>query len=84
MAGRMSGRLMVVATDDERARALARALAAEGATIVLATADPAAGGRLASELTGTGARVAVFCPGPDPAADVDAIVELAGELNARG
>ena len=80
----MRGRVVVVATDDERGRALARALAAEGAGVVVAGADPAAGGRLATELSETGARVAVFSPGPDPAADVDAIVELAGELNPRG
>ena len=83
MAGRMSGRLVVVATDDEQGRALARALAAEGAGVVIATGDVAAGGRMASELAGTGARVAVFCPGADPAADVEAIVELAGELTPR-
>ena len=80
----MRGRVVVVATDDERGRALARALAAEGAGVVVAGAEPAAGGRLATELSETGARVAVFSPGPDPAADVDAIVELAGELNPRG
>jgi NAD(P)-dependent dehydrogenase (short-subunit alcohol dehydrogenase family) len=81
MAGRMSGRLVVVTTDDERGRALARALAVEGAGVVLATADPAAGGRMASQLAGTGARVAVFCPGPDPEADVEALVELAAEVS---
>jgi NAD(P)-dependent dehydrogenase (short-subunit alcohol dehydrogenase family) len=84
MAGRMTGRLVVVASDDERGRTLVRALAAEGAGVVLATDDPAAGGRLASELAGTGLRIAVFCPGPDPVADVDAIVELAHELSPRG
>ena len=84
MAGRMSGRVVVVATDDELGRALARALAVDGAGVILAAADPAAGGRIASELAGTGARVAVFCPGTDPAADVDAIVELAAELTPRG
>ena len=83
MAGRMSGRLVVVATNDEQGRALVRALAAEGAGVVLATGDPVAGGRMASELTATGARVAVFCPGPDSAADVEAVVELAHELNPR-
>ncbi len=80
----MTGKLVVVAADDEQGRALARALAAEGAAVVLATGDPAAGGRMASELAGTGARVAVFCPGRDPAADVDAVVELVHELNPRG
>ena len=84
MAGRMSGRLVVVVTDDEQGRALARALAAEGAGVVIATADVAAGGGMASELAGAGARVAVFCPGADPAADVEALVELAGELSPRG
>ena len=81
MAGKMTGRLVVVATDDEQGRALALALAAEGAGVVLATGDAAAGGRMATELAGTGARVAVFCPGADPATDVDAIVELIHELN---
>ncbi|HWC10558.1 MAG TPA: hypothetical protein VG455_04975 [Acidimicrobiales bacterium] len=52
MAGRMSGRVAVVATDDEQGRALARALAAEGAGVIVAAADPAAGGRLATELAG--------------------------------
>ncbi len=84
MAGRMTGRLVVVTSDDERGRSLVRALAAEGAGVVLATGDPAAGGRLASELAGTGVRVAVFSPGPDPVADVGAIVELAHELNPSG
>ncbi len=83
MAGRMRGRLVVVVTDDERGRALARALAAEGAGVVLATGDPAVGGRTASELAGTGTRVSVFCPGPDPVADVDAVVEMADELSPR-
>jgi NAD(P)-dependent dehydrogenase (short-subunit alcohol dehydrogenase family) len=81
MAGKMTGRLVVVTTDDEQGRALARALAAEGAGVVLATGDAAAGGRMATELAGTGARVAVFCPGADPATDVDALVELIHELN---
>ena len=80
----MSGRLVVLTADDEQGRALARALAAEGASVVLATADPDAGGRLAAELAGTGGRVAVFCPGSDAEADVDAVVEMAGELNPRG
>ena len=84
MAGRMTGRLVVVVADDEQGRALARALAAEGAAVVIATGDAVAGGRMASELGGTGARVAVFCPGADPAADLEALVELAGELSARG
>ena len=83
MAGRMSGRVVVVATDDEQGRALARALALEGAGVVIATADAAAGGRMASELAGAGARVAVFCPGADPAVDVEALVELTGELTPR-
>lgn len=84
MAGRMSGRLVVVATDDEQGRALARALAVEGAGVVIATGDAAAGGRMASELADAAARVAVFCTGEDPAADVEALVELAGELSPRG
>ncbi len=74
----------MVTTDDDRGRALTRALAAEGANVVLATAEPAAGGRMAGELAETGARVAVFCPGPDPAADVDAVVEMAQELTPPG
>lgn len=73
--------MVVVATDDEQGRALARALAAEGAGVIVAAADPAAGGRLATELADAGARVAVLSLGSDPAADVDAIVELAGELS---
>ena len=80
----MGGKVVILVGDDERARALARALAAEGAGVLLATADAVAGGRLASELAGTGARVAVFSPGPDPTADVDALVEMAGELTPRG
>jgi hypothetical protein len=84
MAGRMTGRLVIVATADEQGQALARALAAEGAGVVLATGDPVAGGRMATELADAGARVAVFAAGPDPAADVDALVELAQELNPRG
>ncbi len=69
--------------DDEQGGALARALAAEGAGVVLATGDSAAAGRLATEVAATGARVAVFSPGPDPAADVEAPVELTAELNPR-
>jgi NAD(P)-dependent dehydrogenase (short-subunit alcohol dehydrogenase family) len=80
----MTGRLVIVTADDEQGRALAQALAAEGAGVVLATSDPATSGRLASELGGTGARLAIFCPGPDLSADVDAIVELAAEVGARG
>ena len=79
----MRGRVVVVATDDEHGRALVRALAAEGAGVVVATRDPAAAGEMASEVAGTGAPVAVFCPGDDTAADVEALVELAAELNPR-
>ena len=80
----MAGRLVIVTADDDQGRALAQALVAEGAAVVVATSDPEAGGRMASGLDRSGARVAVFCPGPDPAADVDAIVELAAELGPRG
>ncbi len=80
----MAGRVVIVTAGDDQGRALARALVAEGAAVVMATSDPEAGGRVASELGGTGARVAVFSPGSDPAADVDAIVELAAELGPRG
>ncbi len=79
----MNGRLVIVATDDDQGRALAQALAAEGAGVVLAARDPEASGRLASELGGTGSRVAVFCPGPDPEADIEGLVELAVELGPR-
>jgi NAD(P)-dependent dehydrogenase (short-subunit alcohol dehydrogenase family) len=88
----LSGRLVILAGcgpersrgDDDRSRALTLALAAEGASVVVVAPDAHAGGRLAAELRAReGGRVAVFCPGPDTAADVDALVELAAELGPR-
>ena len=63
----------------DQAADLARRLASEGAAVVLVTAgeDPAAG-RLAAELTPTRAAVMVLSGERD--ADLDALVELLGEL----
>ena len=83
----MSGRVAIVTVargDEHRSSALARALAAEGATVILVTDDGQLGGRLASELGAEGGRrIAVFSPGADAAADVEALVELATELGGR-
>ena len=83
MGGRVA--IVTVASDDGgRSSALARALAAEGATVILVSDDGELGGRLASELKAEAhGRIAVFSPGPDAAADVDALVELATELGGR-
>jgi len=71
---------VTVTEGDERAESLARALVAAGALVVLVAADAATAGRLSAALApGT----AVFCPAADPAADVDALVELAAELSGR-
>lgn len=64
--------------------ALARALAAEGAGVIVVADDGDRGGRLATLLRDEGApRVAVFCSGTDPAADLDALVELVAEVGPR-
>ena len=83
-AGRMAGQVAFVtlpggADDGDRAEALARALGAEGATVVLVAADADAAGRLAATLPGA----AVFCPGEGVDDDVNALVELAAELAGR-
>lgn len=80
MAGRLHGRVAFVATDGTRADGLARALAADGATVVLLAAEPAAAGRLAATL---GDGVAVYCLGDDPTADAAALAELAADLVSR-
>jgi len=81
MPRRLSGRVAFVtvgerADEAARARALARALVAEGASVVVVSPDAETGGRLAADV-GAGA---VFCPGDDAGADVDALVELADDL----
>lgn len=80
MAGRLSGRLAFVSIDGRRGEALARVLAAQGASVVLVAADPMAAGRLAAAL---GDGVAVFCPGDDADADAAALIELAADLAPR-
>jgi NAD(P)-dependent dehydrogenase (short-subunit alcohol dehydrogenase family) len=79
--------MAIVALDaagEERTAIIARVLAAEGATVILVTGGGDEGGRLASVLRQeAGGRVAVFCAGSDPAADVEALAELAAELAPR-
>lgn len=80
----MTGRLAFVTVEEGRGEAIARALAAAGATVVVVTADGERGGRLAEEIRAAGdGRVAVFCERGDAAADVDALVELGAELAPR-
>ncbi|MGI9079488.1 MAG: hypothetical protein ACR2GF_01470 [Acidimicrobiales bacterium] len=84
MARRLSGRVAFVTVGEgtgevARARALARALVAEGASVVLVSADADAGGRLAADV-GAGA---VFCPGDGAGDQVPALVELADDLTRQ-
>ncbi|HEX2043660.1 MAG TPA: hypothetical protein VHF24_13585 [Acidimicrobiales bacterium] len=83
----LTGTMAIVALDatgEERTAAIARALAAEGATVILVTGGGDRGGRLASVLHEEAqGRVAVFCAGSDPAADLEALTELAAELSPR-
>jgi hypothetical protein len=83
----LAGTMAIVALDatgEERTAAIARALAAEGATVILVTGGGEQGGRLASVLHEEArGRVAVFCAGSDPAADLEALAELAAELSPR-
>ncbi|MEN3316533.1 MAG: hypothetical protein V7605_2767 [Acidimicrobiaceae bacterium] len=84
MLRRLSGRVAFVTVGEgtgevARARALGRALVAEGASVVLVSPDAGIGGRLAAEL-GAGA---VFCSSDDVGADVDALVELAADLTRQ-
>jgi len=84
LRGRLTGRLAFVTLAEERGESIARALAGEGATVVLVTADGERGGRLAEEIrAANGGRVAVFCGEADASADLDALVELAAELAPR-
>ena len=80
--GRLNGRVafVTVTGGDERSEALTRALVEEGVMVVLVADDAEAAGRLAATFAGG---TAVFCPGGEVGADVDALVELAGELVGR-
>jgi NAD(P)-dependent dehydrogenase (short-subunit alcohol dehydrogenase family) len=79
MGARLSGRVVLLASA-ETGPALALALAVQGASVVAVAPDLEAGGRLAAEVRRAGGRAAVFCPGPDANADVEAVVELVAEL----
>ncbi|HEX2023842.1 MAG TPA: hypothetical protein VHF00_04005 [Acidimicrobiales bacterium] len=85
--GSLSGTVAIVALDatgEERTAAFARALAGEGATVILVTGGGDRGGRLATVLHEEAqGRVAVFCAGSDFAADLEALAELAAELSPR-
>jgi NAD(P)-dependent dehydrogenase (short-subunit alcohol dehydrogenase family) len=72
---RLSGSVVVIGVD---APAVARGLAAEGATVVLVGGSPDAAGALARELEPGPGRVAVFAG--DPSGDTDALVEFVAEL----
>lgn len=80
--GRLAGRVVVVTdADSDRGARHARALAQDGAALVLAGADTGALGVLASELAqGHGARVAVFAGDTDDYAGRAALAELLAEL----
>ena len=74
--------VLPVGLSTELTAAMARRLAAEGAAVVLVAAehgpDTAHAGRLAADLAP--ARAAVFVLTGEEAADLDALVELLGEL----
>lgn len=84
--------VVVVLGEEEHAPALARALADRGASLVVVTASqggagegpPAAVTSLPVGVAGGEGRrrVAVFCTGSDPAADAEAVAELAADLTA--
>ncbi len=82
----LSGAMAIVALDatgEERTAGFARALASEGATVILVTGGGDRGGSLASVLhEDARGRVAVFCAGSDLAADLEALAELAAEMAA--
>jgi len=76
MSGRLSGAVAIVAVE---AAALARRLAADGATVVLVGAATEGAGALVAELEASGAgRVAVFAGDAD--AEAEALAEFVAEL----
>lgn len=82
MRRRLAGRLAVVTLDEAAGEAIARAVAMEGASVIVVTADGERGGRLAQEIHAAhDGRVAVFCGGVDLPGDLDALVELAAEMS---
>ena len=79
----LSGRTVVfpLGLSDDQAGAVARRLAGEGAAIVLVTREDSSGaGQLAASLAAASARTAVVALSGDEQADLDALVELLGEL----
>lgn len=82
MRARLTGRLVFVALDEGAGEAIARAVAMEGASVIVVTADGERGGRLAEDIRAAhNGRVAVFCAGAEGPGDLDALVELAAELS---
>jgi shikimate 5-dehydrogenase len=64
--------------------AVTRAVAQEGATVVVVASDAEEGGRLARDLRDAGTRrVAVFCTGDDPQRDAGALVGLVADLSSQ-
>lgn len=83
----LRGTMAIVALDasgEQRTADFARALAAEGATVILVTGGGDCGASLAPVLHQEArGRVAVFCAGSDLTADLEALAELAAELSPR-
>lgn len=73
--GLLAGRVVVVGVAEPDA---ARALAAEGATVVVVGSDPVVAGELVRSLVDAGHRAAAFVG--DAATDSAALAEMVGEL----
>lgn len=77
---RLAGKVVVVPAGWPEADAIARRLAADGATVVIVGGGEAAG-RLAAEIEAAGVgRAAVFAATSASAADVDSLADFLAEL----
>jgi hypothetical protein len=87
MAGKLEGKTVVVPLWPVSGLDVARALAADGASVVLVAEGESLGraGRFASEMEGKGRRVAVFDAGPGgegpEGGDVPGLAEFVAELS---
>jgi NAD(P)-dependent dehydrogenase (short-subunit alcohol dehydrogenase family) len=79
VTGPLAGRVVVVVGPS---RSVARALAGDGATVVLVGSDATELGEIARTVDDAGARSAVFVGDPDEPADRSALAELLAEVFA--
>lgn len=72
--------MLVAGADEAQGAALARAVAGDGAAVVVCGTDEVALGTLVAELYALGARVAMFVGDPTGGDDRLALTEMVGEL----